>query len=513
MILYVANKIAIQGRTRTETLNGRDYLVAPATIIVEGVLNGSQGALYYPAEELARSPSDWDGMPLVTHPTKSPHPTDNGQPPDKGGKPVSARNPKVLSEQGVGWIFNTQYDDETHRLVTEAWFDIENTKRVDERVLTALLNGTPIELSTGLYTQNEDAENGATFNDIPYDYIARNYKPDHLAILYDDVGACSVVDGCGILVNTDTVNLSLSGVETMKRGELITWLVANCDCWKGKDDKETLNKLSDDKLKFLKQKAEERKKQDDALKLAQGWIIAVNKKLGTNAEGEGESAPDVDTAELAKFFGVSIDPGSDPAGFIKELLAAMDKVRTKLAGSAEVTPEEPAVQEEVEEEDEYAGMSEEEKKKKMAEMNKEKDKKKDGTATTNKNKGKKEMTLKEWEESMPEEARPLWNSSKTLVRRAHTDVVNKLKVVANKTKNKDKKVLIENRLSVKPALSIEQLEELLVLVDEGQTTNNQAHEEETLSGWLGAGLGLNNQHHREAQVDKSAVVVPPGYDD
>jgi hypothetical protein len=34
------------GRSRRETLNGREYIVAPVTLIVPGVLNGSKGALY-----------------------------------------------------------------------------------------------------------------------------------------------------------------------------------------------------------------------------------------------------------------------------------------------------------------------------------------------------------------------------------------------------------------------------------------------------------------------------------
>ena len=34
-----------------------------------------------------------------------------------------------------------------------------------------------------------------------YTYIAKNYRPDHLAVLPDNSGACSISDGCGVLVN------------------------------------------------------------------------------------------------------------------------------------------------------------------------------------------------------------------------------------------------------------------------------------------------------------------------
>src|SRR5690606_13771547 len=32
----------------------------------------------------------------------------------------------------------------------------------------------------------------------PYHSVARDYKPDHIAILPDRIGACSIADGCGV---------------------------------------------------------------------------------------------------------------------------------------------------------------------------------------------------------------------------------------------------------------------------------------------------------------------------
>lgn len=55
--------------TRQKKWKGRDYIVAPLTLIVPGTLNGSQGPLYYPPEELAESASAWNGMPMmIGHP-------------------------------------------------------------------------------------------------------------------------------------------------------------------------------------------------------------------------------------------------------------------------------------------------------------------------------------------------------------------------------------------------------------------------------------------------------------
>ena len=49
--------VNLTGMVRHETLNGRDHIVAPLSLIVPGVLDGSRGPLYYPPEEVAKDPS------------------------------------------------------------------------------------------------------------------------------------------------------------------------------------------------------------------------------------------------------------------------------------------------------------------------------------------------------------------------------------------------------------------------------------------------------------------------
>lgn len=189
--------INLAGKARSATLNGRPHLVAPLVLIVPGVLNGSRGPLYYPLEEIERTSSLWAHMPIVVY-----HPLINGQ-------PVSARDPDILSSRGVGVVLRPT--TRTGKLAAEGWFDIEATRRIDSRVLTALELGESLELSTGLSVEQEPAPEGAVHNGIdsdgkpfarPYLYTARNYMPDHLAVLPDQVGACSVKDGCGVLVNS-----------------------------------------------------------------------------------------------------------------------------------------------------------------------------------------------------------------------------------------------------------------------------------------------------------------------
>lgn len=199
MLEQLIANVTSQGRRTIH--EGREYFVAPLSMIVPGVLNGSKGPLYYPLEEIGKDPDAWNGMPIVVY-----HPTNNE------GKPVSARSPQVLEKHGIGWVFNAQVND---KLVAEGWFDVEKTKKVDPRILSSLEKGDPLELSTGLFTENEPVKNKeeAIYNGRPYTAIARNYKPDHLAVLPDKKGACSIADGCGVNVNEEDSDLEEYGLD------------------------------------------------------------------------------------------------------------------------------------------------------------------------------------------------------------------------------------------------------------------------------------------------------------
>jgi len=189
MEILIAN---VTGKVRKDKLNGQDYLVVPMSLIVPGVLAGNKGPLYYPKEELAKNPSDWNGMPIVVY-----HPTNNGE-------AVSARDPDVLNSRGIGFVFRAKMGD---KLTAEAWFNVDDTKRVDNRIINSLEAEEKMELSTGLFNDviEPAPEGSVTENGVSYEYIARSYRPDHLAILPDQVGACSIKDGCGVLVNKKNV--------------------------------------------------------------------------------------------------------------------------------------------------------------------------------------------------------------------------------------------------------------------------------------------------------------------
>lgn len=202
-------------RVRYESLEGRDYTVVPMVMITEGVHAGSNGPLYYPAAELSKTPAVWNHKPIVVY-----HPTENGS-------AISACEPAVISKRKVGIIMNAKYvggrRGQPGKLKAEAWLETNRMKLVDERVATAVTNKQKMEVSTGLFTDNEQVD--GRFGKKDYTAIARNYRPDHLAILPDEEGACSIRDGGGLMQNgashsdiRDSLSSQLRAKKTLPAG-------------------------------------------------------------------------------------------------------------------------------------------------------------------------------------------------------------------------------------------------------------------------------------------------------
>lgn len=197
---------------RQDTYGGRAYTVVPVVALVEGVLQGMNAAEpeLALASEFGRFPAGWNGRPLVlTHPVVE----------DEDGNtiPVSANAPAVLEQYYMGMIFNTYLDD--GKLKMEAWFDnelIANKGGDFESTLERICSGDEmIEVSTGLYTNVVSAK--GTYNGQKYAGKWSGCVPDHLAILPNSIGACSVEGGCGI-PRLNTVRTAKSCGDTCKCG-------------------------------------------------------------------------------------------------------------------------------------------------------------------------------------------------------------------------------------------------------------------------------------------------------
>ena len=168
-----------------------DPFVARAVFIKPGVLNGK----LVTAEELAANPITWnDTRVVVNHPRKD-------------GIYVSA---KTLDIPFVGRLYDAEFDD---GLVGTIQLDVESLK--DAGLYERLAAGEVVEVSAGFYATVE--QKTGIWNGKPYTGISRNIIPDHIALLPNEVGACSCKDGCGVF--------SVNAVQDEVPLNRIAWIV------------------------------------------------------------------------------------------------------------------------------------------------------------------------------------------------------------------------------------------------------------------------------------------------
>ena len=148
--------------------------------IREGVLNGE----FVPAEEILKSVIDWEGVPLTV-----------GHPQQDGMFVSIAQNPELIDKWVVGEFKNVEYKNGS--LTGELWIDIERANQLEEgeRAINILSSGGQLEVSTGYFAA--DVPITGYFEGKEYSGSQRDITPDHLALLPDEIGACSWEDGCG----------------------------------------------------------------------------------------------------------------------------------------------------------------------------------------------------------------------------------------------------------------------------------------------------------------------------
>lgn len=170
---------------RTEIHQGRSHLVAPVVMLNEGVLNGSAGPLLHLAEQFGKFPGAWNGIPIFID-----HPRD-------GDVFVAGNTPQIIDQKAVGRVYNAYIDGA--KLKGEAWIDEKKIEQLSPVALGYIRQGRPLDVSVGVWTDDEPT--AGTYNNTAYEAIAKNHRPDHLALLPGGEGACSWADGCGIRAN------------------------------------------------------------------------------------------------------------------------------------------------------------------------------------------------------------------------------------------------------------------------------------------------------------------------
>lgn len=183
---FTVNQVASVSR---KNIDGTEYLVAPIILIREGVLNGE----LVKASEFNRHYGSWNGRPFVVG-----HPRDKDENAVTANDPLTlaGKNPDVYGGLKVGELYNTEPLED--KLRSEIWVPIEQTRRKGGEaldVLQRLEKKERLEVSTAYWRDLEPR--GGEWDGQPYNGVALNLKPDHVAGLLDAVGACSWQDGCG----------------------------------------------------------------------------------------------------------------------------------------------------------------------------------------------------------------------------------------------------------------------------------------------------------------------------
>lgn len=159
------------------TFQGSEHYVVPVVAVKQGVLNGG----YFAMSEV--SLTAWDGVPVTLD-----HPV------DADGWEISALT-KEGREHWVGAFFDLQVKDDA--LVGNMYVDIEqagNFKRGGD-LLKSLEEQLNLSVSVGFFADYKAHE--GYFDNEKYFFKYVNLTPNHIALLLDKDGACSLERGCG----------------------------------------------------------------------------------------------------------------------------------------------------------------------------------------------------------------------------------------------------------------------------------------------------------------------------
>tara|TARA_R110002012_G_scaffold118088_1_gene266229 strand:- start:212 stop:1705 length:1494 start_codon:yes stop_codon:yes gene_type:complete len=170
-------------KIRREMFEDVEHLVVPVIAAKEMVMNG----YFYPAEEFRNWAETWNGVPVpISHP-------------EFNGNSISARSPRIQELTSVGYFFNVSFTKD-NKLKGEIWINISKAEKLNaDYIVDNFESGEIMEVSTGLYSNVELVP--GEFEGVPYKGIIRDIRPDHLALLPNEVGACSIEDGCGAMKN------------------------------------------------------------------------------------------------------------------------------------------------------------------------------------------------------------------------------------------------------------------------------------------------------------------------
>lgn len=166
--------------TRTETTSdGTEWLVADLTLLKPMDLDGG----YVPRRHVRASAPKWDGVPLT-----------NGHP-RKGDRLISANSStEVIESTWRGFVMNTRFDGTF--VQGQAWFPKD--RMFSRLVANDVGGGDEVSVSPGYHYRPLQS---GVYDGQYHKQVAGNLRPDHVAVLRDREGICSVDDGCRVAAN------------------------------------------------------------------------------------------------------------------------------------------------------------------------------------------------------------------------------------------------------------------------------------------------------------------------
>lgn len=174
-----AQILAASAERKTE--DGQQYLVVPVVAIREQVISTDLGQHFVPANVISAAAPSWNDQPLtINHPPRE-----------------LAFDDMLtwISEHAVGKLRYARFDPEKKQLTAEAWIKIE---AATQAIVDQIEAGETMNVSIGCLSQI--APNVGQFNGRDYQGVMQSMFPNHLALLPNDTGACSLDDGCGLAV-------------------------------------------------------------------------------------------------------------------------------------------------------------------------------------------------------------------------------------------------------------------------------------------------------------------------
>jgi hypothetical protein len=310
----MSNKAKIYGRIplrmrrasevsiKTATYLGDEYIVVPATAIVEGVHIGhvddaNVDAVFFPKEALRTNLDEWNTRPITL-----------GHAKDESGQIVFPDSPRILEKFQAGLIFNPRLENMDKNLALDVWFKSSRLAELAPSLLEKIKRGEEIDVSADLNI--DGIIKSGIFNGESYQAIARVLHPKGLSILENEKGACSFMDGCGI---------------------------RNRACNKNKGCTECKTNTLEDKMKDEgKNKESGQGGTTDCVKdegILRGFMVALTTFMGQKSDGGGDGGCGCKGGDKGGGESAKVDEPPKPETMEQFLATAPDEFKTTISAA------------------------------------------------------------------------------------------------------------------------------------------------------------------------------------